>query len=312
MPYRRGKRKYRKSRKSKISSVSKAKLMDSKINTIFERRALAITKKEIAKNHPTLVFRKYVWGEYSQALNFFNPGQRLDWDGLSHHPCQIPLTDNASLVQSGVIVDPDFVVAQENQATQFGRGAGVNFVASQYQLSGTRIGYKIKIKSIEMSLRARMDLCTDAQPVLDKVFIKYSLVSYYDAATPLQATQLDAEKGLSMRRWGYSSKIDGIEKNKTANTCHLRHHGSGGFYMDVSTTDVKLKQINKRWNLKNMTYEYTSNDPKMGNLVQSQYGQRVVGPKLFILFRSDVRALEANLYKPLVQVCYKVNYTNVI
>lgn len=267
-----------------------------------------VAKKEIKKEHPSLVFRKYIFGSYAQATNTFTGGIRLDWAGVSHHPCQIVLTDNASMVQAGVAVDPAFPLPQEDQANQFGRPAGVNFVASRYGLDGTRLGYRIRIRGISLQIRARLDQCQDLQPLFDKVFVKFALVSYHDAASPLPATQLVPEEGMSMKRWGYVAKIDQIEKAQTSSTCHLKHWGSGGFYLPVKTLDISEKFVSKFWKL-NMNYEYGSDDPLAGH-VQSQYGQRVVGPKLFIILRATTPVAAPASYKPLIQCVYKVNYTN--
>jgi len=268
-----------------------------------------VAKKEVKKQHPSLVFRKYILGSYAQATNTWTGGQRLDWTGIAYHPCQIPLTDAAAIVQSGVVVDPLFP-PQEDQVNQFGRPFGVNVVATQFSQDGTRLGYKIKISSIEMKLRAQLGLITDALPLFDDIYVKYSLVSFHDAATPLQATKLAPEDGMSMKRWGYVSKIDVNEREQLGDTCHLRYWGSGGFNIRTKTLAMTQKFVTKRWNLKGLVYEYGSNDPLAGH-TQSQYGQRVLGPKLFIILRCTTPDAVADMYKPLIHCCCKVNYTNV-
>lgn len=295
-----GKKKYK---------VSTAKLRDKKINTLFEIRAKQIAKAEVRKQHPSLVFRKYILGQYLQAHNEWDAGTRLDWAGVSYHPCQIPLTDAAAIVQSGVVVDPLFPMPLEDQANQFGRPFGINVVATQFSQDGFRLGYKIKISSITMQLRAHMDVITDIQQLFDDVYVKYSLVSFHDAATPLQAVKLAPEDGMSMKRWGYVSKIDTLEREKIGDTCHLRYWGSGGFNIRCKPLTCTQKFITKRWNLKGLNYEYASNDPS-GPHAQSQYGQRVLGPKLFIILRCTTPVAANVQYKPKIHCCVKVNYTN--
>lgn len=320
--FRRAKRRYSRRRRQqgrkKKLRLSLRQAKSRKINNSSERILVALSKRvakaEVAKQHPSLVFRKYIWGNYDQASNLFTGGELVDWDGLGpHHICQIPLTDMASLVNTGVIPDPAFVLPQENQATNFDRPAGVNFVAPRFQLDGTRVGYKIKLRSFELEIRAQLDQFVAATPMLiESTIVKWALVSVNNDATPLQAANVPVDRILSMKKMGYTSKIDIVEKEKTSKFRH-RTLAKGSFKMRISAHHPNLMFKKWRVNLKNRKYEYSSNDPLAGSRAQSQAGQRVISGKIFLVIRGTTPSGAAfDAYKPSLIGAYKVRYTNVI
>lgn len=320
--FRRARRRYSKRRRQqgrkKKLRLSLRQAKSRKIDNSSERILVALSKRvakaEVAKAHPSLVFRKYIWGNYDQNTNLFVGGVLVDWDGIApHHICQIPLTDMASLVNVPPIVDPAFVLPQENQATQFDRPAGVNFVAPRFQLDGTRLGYKIKLRSFELEIRAQVDQFVAATPMLiESTIVKWALVSVNNDATPLQASQINIERVLPMKKMGYTSKIDKVELEKTSKFRH-RTLAKGSFKMRISAHHPNL--LFKKWrvNMKNRSYEYSSMDPLAGGRAQDQTGQRVIGGKIFLCIRCTTPTGAAFApYQPSLIAAYKVRYTNVV
>lgn len=321
MPYKRkyrGRRKRRRFRrkkgKKKTLRLSLRQARSKKINNRSEKIITTVVARLIKEKHPPLIFRRYIFGLFNVNLNEWGPGTPLSWSGNSHHPFQICQTDMSSNVQKGVIVDPDFPLPQENQATQFGRPAGVNFVSPQFRLMGTRIGSKILLHNLRFSLRLVLAPIEEALE-FTTVFVKWAFVYFHDTASRLQATELIAEQGMVMPRWGYSAKVDLAEREKTSNTCHLRVIKTGGTVLKYSQDYRTEKFINVSINLKNKVYEYGALDPKVdqtGGPYDSQYGQNVIGPKGFLIFRASCPDSCDAAYKPLMHCVYKVNYENVI
>lgn len=319
--FRRARRRYRKRRgqqgRKKKLSLSLRQARSRKIDNRSERIIVAVSKRiakaEVRKQHPSLIFRKYIWGNFDADQNLFTGGLAIDWTGDAHHVCQIPIIDMAS-VQVGapgpLVLDPDFVMPQENQTLQFNRPFGVNTVAPRFSLDGVRLGYKIKLRSFELEIRAKVERFTAGIMLRESSIVKWALVAVNNDASALQAATFPTDRLLRMRTMGYTGKIDKVSLEKTSKLRH-RTLGHGSFKMRVSTLHPNI--LFKKWrvNLKNRLYEYASDDP-LGGRGMSQFGQKVINSKIYLVIRGSLPNDAAfNPYRPTCIAAYKVRYTNV-
>lgn len=317
MPYRKSYRKRRTRRKAgkKKYSVSRRKLSDKRINTLFEKRAQEIAKQEIKKNEIRLILRRF-WlfgGTYSTDTNLHIGGAKVSWTGLCLPVSKIAKTD-VEFVSVVAMVDVPESKVQENvhpgDYSDALAAVGSGFGGTDADLMGHRSSNIIRVSGFSVDIRAFIDrLQEEDQPYLDVAVVKYRLVSIYgrhhsEGQAPDADWRPDIKKVFPWRSWGYSSKIDHVEAELTA-TCGYK-------YKVLARGSFKMKpSVNRSSQTNHKRYFSLTKKSKNGLVItydDADQSGAYANKQLFLLLRSQVPEAYVNEC-PEVQIVTKTFYT---
>ena len=301
MPRRRKKHSYR-----KRVTVSKGKLMDKKINTLFEIRAQEIARHEAAKTRVVLVKRNTWFGEYKPLTNYFGRGVFLSFKGLVQELSRIRLVDIATMANVPVadnLQSTDFDEQKDQQAD------GTNVLAPQHDINGERTGQEVLITGCQIKVRAKYNeggAFLEQPERVEDIIIKYAIYRVKEdwGATPTP-TPPTAHQLMTWRPWNYCAAIDDDEQIATYRykkyTCcegELKMQArSAGQNVRFGSASVKFKKPHK------LEFHLANQD---GSLPRHY--------KYFLVLRSSASSEntgsvpEASVPKPEIMAFTRLNY----
>lgn len=170
-------------RKNKYKKVNVSKLMDKKINTAIERRAVQIARKEAAAVRVNLIKRNYLFAAYDKQENLWtpmvgangNPLYRVDFGGLQYKLTQnIYKADNSAVPVANIGVPADVPETDVNESLQ--PNYGPNLVSNMESLHGRRTQDTIKCTGCKVNLRFTLDEQPDINNSYSEVVLRAALV----------------------------------------------------------------------------------------------------------------------------------------
>lgn len=299
MPKKANKRKY---------AVSKSRLLDKKINTLFEKRSKEIAQEEIAKARVTLIRRQYLFGEegFPRSQDFasgvWGEGSQITWDGSVVEISNIPKSDIASQINVPQQDDPETNVNEQLADMAADGQLQLHTVAPNH---GERNTESVKVTGFSVAIRASVKRSGTLDPIYDGVFLKYSVVAVKNDDIDIVGWEPPAERVLPMKRFGYDGQLDLTELAETSlikyktllkGKMHLKTSFNMG-NVKIKEHHVKLpKPLLLSWNPLDQT------------------GQRPNRVKLFFVIRSTIPAPQGQQddtydeYYPTVNACVKTRY----
>lgn len=310
MVYKRRKRIPKKMYKKKYR-INTGKLLDSKINTVIERRMKEISIDEINKRKNKLIYRQYLCGAYTALTNVFAAGSPVDWTGIIMPLCQIQKTDQSTMPT----VAP---AANVEQTPTTYVPPGVNVIAPIYGQDGFRTGDNIYVYGISLTITIEQprklddfDAGGDPQTIPAYTYSNFyiSIVTSNQLGQDLIAASPTAKQALRIPIYGHSSKLD---------YDYDQVDGTGPREQAIKIRTIYKKKyrlpikLGASTHIERKVYISLKKKPmKVTYDTLDQNGQQVVGPKPFIVVRSTIPAAAAyNTYKPLFRCVCKVYYTN--
>lgn len=212
----RGRRVKSSNRRNKTRSMSKAKLLDKKINTIFEARAQEIAKKEISKNQVHCCFRTFDHGTYVEATNAFTNLDQIGFNGSIHQVGQIPKDSS---------------------------GIDLNLFTH-------RFGNTVKLDGISLTIRAMVKE-SQQLPVIEDSVLSYAIVACYDNwAGGVALNSPTIPECLPFRAFGYTSILD-LNPDPIDNTRKIRTFIKGKVTLRATDLTPKVKYAREYYKFKN-------------------------------------------------------------
>lgn len=300
----------------------KSRLLDKKINTLFERRAQEIAQKEIAKNTLQLIHRKY-WFPYhypagasfvfNRTTNEFGPGLAIDFDGIIQEMSDIRMADSMSIFNQPVANN---ALTQEDEALRAAQD-GVNVVGRYLTPHGARATSNVVFTGVSLSVKVRLSKVNanvsdyTQDPMIDTTELRYAVISWRsdcEGSESITTGTLPAvENALPWRPWGYSKDLD-VEPERQLDHGHER-------IRTLLRGSVFLKPKVDRDEVKERSHYIKFKRPIELSYVDSpanQQGQNPLREKIAIVFRSNIpdpAGLGAYTeYMPYVIACSKLYY----
>lgn len=308
---RRGSRKKR-TRSRKTARVSRRRLADKKINSLFEKRAKEIAIAEDRKNETRLVLRKQWFGTYDMPTNTFGAGVLLDFTGLCTPLSDIIKSDIEFLQNVPAVDNPMSVAGPSGLGDESGPiGQGVGRGMLNVTKHGTRSSEFIQFRSISLNVRARVRAVADGQTPgsFDGCWVHYAIVSVRDKRNiliqdpnnPPMPWAPEPQEVLPLKRFSYERALD---HDEAANTADLK-------YKTLLRGKMFLRHRKDRCDVKfaERHIKYTG---KIKYDEALQNGESVVdGRKLFLVFRSDIPAAQGfDQWKPEIVASTRVRYVD--
>lgn len=293
-------------------SVSVGKLRDKRINTLLERRMQAISKREVAKAHPAMCLRQYLWNGYNVDTNVQENFQPLTFETVQ---CvcqtQVPLIDNESepLQAGGDIPETGVDESQGSQGIEGGIDAfGMTMTAPHGLLDGSRRGDSIKVSGWEALLAYKqVRALYTTLPEREYSTVLWSLIFLRNDQTTGQQyvpDQLMRKRIMAIRpkHFGFHSRLDPTTDN-VQKQVSFQTLASGKIRCPIG--DKTINRVRKIfWRPKNpKTISYRGGDHK---------GQYAIKGHIYLLLCSDTSASAPyNLFLPSVTVCTKLFYRDI-
>lgn len=296
--------------------INKGALMDSKINTILEKRMQTIAQKEDNKLNPSLCLRRYCWVDYDPFTNSFRrlasaPQNSMNWDGqmicLSD---KIISEDTATMANNPI---PNDLNTQLNEAVDRAND-GQNILTTIKPSDGRRTGDKIIITGFSLKCRIISDFVRLGDEVnkYDKLKVYIALIkarrNYYSVSNNVETTfEYTPKSLLKINPWGYHSVLDReeeIENNQFRVTTLFRE-------------SVTIQSTNKEDATPNIifrTYSGTFKKPIKINYNPRDVNATRQNNDIYLVVRSSVASTgdEQDVQsQPYCQVCAKLYYKNV-
>ncbi len=192
-------------------------LMDSKVNTLLERKMVAIAKREARINNPSLCLRRYCWLNYDSVTNEFGTlaagYNTFDWDGKLVNLTQKIIKEDIATIplasQPAVVDDPN----TEFDEAADRAGDGPNILTNRKPDDGRRSGSTIYIRSFSLLHRLKSVLY-DADNLYDKIDVHIGLVKirriYNEDGS---VYQYRPEQLLIIRPFGYNANLDRVDED---------------------------------------------------------------------------------------------------
>jgi len=207
--YGKGRRRGRRAGKKRYSASRRA-LADKRINTLFEKRAEEIAKKEIAKDRINLVLRRQI-NAYNPVTNLFTvPALKLTYDGwgplVIENNLRMRVSESLAGGGAPVFANDPYTVDDE---VIYPMVYPFNTALPVMPINGTRATDEIKIDSIFVKIRAHIKEST-ANAYTNKIsatFALFRVTKDYTVSTTLPTVRELFAAG-RYRPWNYSSKID--------------------------------------------------------------------------------------------------------
>jgi len=306
MPY--AKRRYRKKRgkrSKRVYRVKKSKLLDRKINTLFEKRAQEIAEDVHKKGMITKILRKQWFSPYDILQNVFGaPGAQaaISWSGISTQLSDVHKTDQNFIANVAQNDNPLSVVGPSGSGNENNDGDGLGQGMTTVSDLTRRAKNMIQCTSISIGIRCAVDgvLPADATVRFDGCWLHYWIGTVKDdrfRTDPEFVPQ--PEELLALSRFGYEAKLDS-QQSLLTNLVKKRTILKGKFYMRFrrDRCDVKFKEKHKKLKFK---LHYTP-ESQNGALMEDS-------KKIILVLRSDIPDTAEEIYKPKVWVYTKLRYT---
>lgn len=331
MGYGKRKRSYKKRsyRPRKKYKVSVSKLRDKKINTLFEVRAKAIAKAEIAKSIVKLYDRRYHFGKVDPYANSVTGGIRLFYDGIVRRVAEI---DKVDINQP--LNNPDSDPTDAKMQEEVDADGAVQGMPTEVS-HGKRLTELIKIDGFSVHIKAAMDRCPDEfdhnavgpnavgnaawhawfirrpngelfYQLPETIIVKWSLVRVYDDQSqlaPIIQSIPSVESMLPYRRWGYNSALDLDLANETL-LLKKRVLCKGSFsFRAYNNKEITIKK-----------YCHFKNPLTVKYLPEDQNGQQTVSSRFFFVMRSNVpqqtltQLLDYSPFAPRINLMVQTHY----
>lgn len=304
------------------------KLLDKKINTVFEKRAQQIAQDEIQKSETRLVSRKFWNSTYNPQTNLHGGAVPCDWNGVIFPLTVIPNSDIEYMIPADARLDiPESKM--EEDASVLGAGqnipqggieneVGSGLGAHDVPMHGYRRGDFIKVKGISINLRAWVDKLREnsINRQYDNCLLHYKVVHVKDHAQETTALWAPPVKSvLPIRSWGFCAKIDTGETTFPANT-KVRVLGKGTIALRASTDHCVQKNLKRYLDFKKkpvfICYQKTTWDqsqPPVPTYRLDSTGQYNIKGAIYLVCRSNIPAtLQGE--RPYLSAVTKVYYTD--
>lgn len=292
---------------------------------MFESRAKAIAKAEIAKNTVRLVDRNFYFGSVARDNNCFTGGRRILFDGIVK---QIAEIDKADIEMPLNNPDDDSDESPEQKEEDFG---GVTQGMTVLSAHGTRFtdivlidGFKIDLKIFQdainlpenpgtpnVQLAQWFDRSANGSLVRqwpEEVVLEYYIIQcWYPAAQQTGSNPADMPTLIELvksRLWGYNSKLDVLE-NAEYVWSKKRILAKG--VVRYKLTELPIDKTVHR-------FVKMRNPLKQKFLPRDQNGQQATLFKLFFVLRSNIPTSGPNqpvsyeMFAPRVHLCLTTHY----
>lgn len=300
--------------------------MDRKINTLFEKRALQISKDQIAKSQVRLIDRNYYFGAFDPVTNKLTGGRRIFFNGTI---VQLARIDKQDVNMVANAPDADAMEASGPRQELDGDGAQQGMVTKTQH--GRRFTDLIKITGFTVNLKVlydRFPTLVDAgggteqeawfartangayvRDLMETIVLKWRLCQVTDAQAAVDPAIQAHPTCLNLvpfRSFGYSASLDDDEKSQTL-FLKKRTLYKGSTSYQVRERLSKDKTINHYVRLKNpITVKYSPVD---------QNGRQTVAKRFYFAIRSNVpheagtQNIDHSQFAPRIHVCLKTHYT---
>lgn len=300
-------------RQPKITSYYKKKytpklhkIIDKKINTVYERRAQEIAKREIAKAHPSLISRNICFQRYDPETNRFGnlADAALKWIGwagrvveLSNVP-QVDIEFNANNPQAD---DPNTAADESQDAGGVGHGAPTqpnnsNRISDEIMITG--FGIELDIKTQREDTYA-----PNAEQNESPIEIRYGVYLFKDTDVNMDNAGSALPSTNTLIKWrpfGYNSQLDSNDV-LDSDTYKIRKIVEYKTKISTKSHIYSCKRTKKSIRLKTpIRIKYKPND---------QNGQRPINWKVLFAIMSNVPEIRED-HQPIVCACTKMYYTN--
>lgn len=300
---RKARRRRRGTRSRKLVRVRKGKLLDGKINTLFEKRAKEIAEAVVKANQVRLVYRMYNFSTYNSNTNEHAGAQLLDWDGVCIPQDVIPKQDIEFLVANpGPDLPSTLMTDESNPQGNAAVGAGHGMV--DVTAHGFRQSEFIKITGWSIDIRAFLARLQDGNTRrYDNAQVYWRLVSVRMADSVANPNWLPnvRQVGPFLKPWGFNSKLDIETADQSQRSIKYKLICKGSFAVRSSADHcVQVNKGHYHKFKKPLLITYADDD---------QRGMVKTKDSLFLLLRSQIPVSHAP-DKAAVSFVTKLYYTD--
>lgn len=304
--YARKKRKPRKARRKRVYKVSTSKLLDKKINTIYERRAREIAQKEIARNIVHLIDRRFHFGNVNREFNQFANGTPVFYDGVV-----VPLANIDKTDVNFVVNAPDVNGMHDDLTNPEVDNDGAQQGIFTQSMHGRRSTETVLIDGLKCSLKIFLERSDSfVGQDLSTVILRWAVVARYtsNAMADQGGTVVpEPEELLRMQTWGYSSKLDTQEQQEQTNLwIKDRTLLKGRTSFQISDIRAQEKTSSR--------YVKFKRPMKLTFMPEDQNGFQSKTCKLWFVCRTNVphsgpgQPIDYTPFAPRIHLCSKVYY----
>lgn len=325
MPY---KKRYRKKRstnyKKKVykKGTYNKRLRDKSINTLIEKKIVAISRSEINKHKVILCKRDHIYAGFDRLENLFTgQGRLISYNGGNQVTfiSGIPIADVATVAAQWlglnnlpIVNDPNL----SNQLTylQQNAGMGPNLLAVQQAnpepaFNGWREGSQVIITGISLNLKVYGEIwALNLDPIPTKL---YDDVHLFFKVVAVKNTQGDETIAfhtptlndlIPYNNWGYTKVLD---DELTPLLDQIRYKTLLKGKISYKPSERTSKHIFRSYRTKFKT------PLKMNFKTTDKSGHhRTTDWKIYIVFRSNIPDIHADTYAPAVCACTRLWYYN--
>lgn len=298
IPRRRRRRNYKK----KKYTVSRAKLLTKKVDTLVEHRMQEIAKVEVEKNLQVLTKRNYVFCDYDPVTNEFNEldgdatNSAVSWAGSG----PVELT-NIGKVDMAAILNVPQSDDPETKEDENLDGDGTNQVSQAQIIHGRRQSNEVFIKSLSAQVRISVDEIATQNTLLSSTKLKYGFYMY--TGTDANMTDVSFEPAvnelITMNPFGYKSTLDKpLTTLRRQSTVRKLAEGT----ITISFNDMARKDIFRT------IYKKFDRPIRIQYPPLDQNGQQANRKIYFCAKSTTPDAAGYDTVKPHLHVCTKLNY----
>lgn len=282
-----------------------------------------IAKQVHHEETPKLIHRQYLYSNYDPNTNYWTelaPGsQVVDWiQDKAVCVTEIRHTDQATVPTIPVVSNPETMRDEAAQAAQ----DGPNVIMPVFPMNGRRTSDTIAVYAVSALVRLRV---VRIQPSVyqDKVMFKFGFYSWtkIDASGHLDHTNNPSIQTLvKWKPFGYSAQLD----DQTQATGYQGiPYATRNLEMIMNSEKVKtlsqkeenvnISSIEGSVNMKVVRLYKEFKDPIIIRYdPRDQEGYKHLNEKIYFAIRSNLPNLETANIEPLVNVCTKLYYTDVM
>lgn len=210
-------------------------LLDKRINTVFEQRALEIAKREDRKQFPTRVYRKFWLQSYDAQTNIFtniNPtAHLLSWRAQVFHLSTFQKEDINILVNVSPADEP---LTYLNEADD---GDGLSQGVLLHPINNRRHGDVVYLDGVRADIRLQTSPGSqDNVDDMNHVVIKYGFYLWRDEPNQMLIETQHPVGDLMLKRrgFGFDSKID-ISTTASTDFARVKTLCKGTFAYKISS-----------------------------------------------------------------------------
>lgn len=322
MPRKYAKRRFRRRRKKKKLSVSRRKLADKKINTLFEVRAKQIAAKEVRKALIPLVYRQFfAWGTGDEngpvSFDYSQKGTTIPLEGAKYEMQTIPLRTTSA----GGATAPTNGFRSTDIVKIYGVTVGIRCEFQNFEQSVNPGLEHNALHWAVVGCRTKLNAYLRASDIPSPVLQNEPVLPLNQKIIVLQDHRIRTQELLPLTPWGYSERIDNVvvpvgasatelAKNPYSAMGHYSwkktfHRGVVRSRLIKEENTPNVKRFSKFIRFKKpLTMHYVTGDGT---------GSTLNGPmKLFLCMRSEIPLNPMsgidNEYLPKVCGFYKLHY----